>query len=439
MGKGSTWILLGILIILVIILAVAASYALNSAVNLQGYSNVPQLKQAHTYMSWAGSIFWVIVGISIIAVLIILIGGGVLLFGSGVGEAAIAGAAVETSVLSATEISSIYKTSKNLFTSKKSLGIIFWIVLGCIILVSIVAIVCGVLSALGAYQINQVNSDDQKIANAYKSAVIAAVLALGSVILSFTYIIFFFVFRHLSKTKSRKMLADLAIGENIDNPDAFVAKVEAMSQPTPAAIENALTQTKLEEGKIRPRAPPGYSLPPPRRPSPSPQPVKEKSPSPPPSPQPVKAKSPPPPPSPQPVKAKSLPPSPPTPPSPPPSRPSSPPQSQPEKEITSPKSPPTSPRNLPTTNSYQKSPVYGPATAPRAPVIPTLTPPAATFVPLSALLRQVTVTAAPTIPTSSMFSFSGLSNLAKQGYGYWSQLAPETKTSVLSYIGIPSG
>lgn len=92
---GITVLLAIIVVVIFILLLVAGVYSLNGAVyiaKIKGYKDVDGLAKAHTILSWIGSL--VVIG------LILVIGGVVLLFLTGIGEAlVIAGASTVMTII----------------------------------------------------------------------------------------------------------------------------------------------------------------------------------------------------------------------------------------------------------------------------------------------------------------------------------------------------
>jgi len=163
MGK-STVVLILVLVVLVVLTGVAATYALLAATTLYKFRKEQYLGTAWKYMSWAGAIYWTIIGLIVIGgILILVLSGG-------------------TSLLA-------LKAASGLF------------ILGGLFLIICITIASGVLSLLAVLQIRKSPIESTEIKKAYRYSIIATVLTLGILICTIIYLIAFFLFRKVAKKK----------------------------------------------------------------------------------------------------------------------------------------------------------------------------------------------------------------------------------------------
>lgn len=138
-----------------IILAIAGGFATSGATKLQS-SDDPELKSAHSYLSWTAVITW----ISVAAILVM--GGLYIFFGS----------------------ESIEVTGN-------------WVIYGFLCLTLLLVGAVGVLSAIAATKINRTKADNK---GAYRQAIIAAILGIVGFVMVLTILIIKFTYK--SKGKS---------------------------------------------------------------------------------------------------------------------------------------------------------------------------------------------------------------------------------------------
>lgn len=163
MGKA-TVILILVLAILVVITGVAATYALLAATTLYKFRKEQYLGTAWKYISWAGAIYWTIIGLIVIGgILILVLSGG-------------------TSLLA-------LKAASGLF------------ILGGLFLIICIALASGVLSLLATLQVAKSTIESPDVKKAYRYCIIATVLTLGILICAIIYLVAFFIFRSAAKKK----------------------------------------------------------------------------------------------------------------------------------------------------------------------------------------------------------------------------------------------
>lgn len=222
-------------ITLILIWIVSGGYITQTSVFIHAYrSQADGFKKAYTYSTWAAVITWLLIAFVIILI-IYVIAGVVVLFGTGVGEVGAGGAAaaegadvavVEGEQLASREAGQVAERraaqSLEKRAGKKELGklgnskqqlkqqkkqkkssIISWIFLiGSMILV----FVTGALSAATANEIKtsgKYDSSDKKLKTAYEDAIIAACLCLSSVGLIIIGAISYAVYKHKQQVKAQ--------------------------------------------------------------------------------------------------------------------------------------------------------------------------------------------------------------------------------------------
>lgn len=183
--------------ILVIIWIVAGGYVTQANIALGPYKNDdPELHRAYWFTFWAAFTTWTLIGIFIILVVLSVIG-IVALFGSGVGEAGLAARQLSAAKGAG---GSRYDAGISYIESPEgqaniSTGI-SWLTIGFLIFALILVGVTGVLAAIAASSMTKspnYKPDDVSFKTAYNDCVISASLCLGAGGLLILGIIIYFI------------------------------------------------------------------------------------------------------------------------------------------------------------------------------------------------------------------------------------------------------
>ena len=185
-------------IALIIIWIVAGGYITQANVKISGNKDndgTDYLHNAYHYSFWAAFATWTLVGLAVILIVFgILIGG--LLFATGVGEVALDSAAI------AKGISGVQPHVSKLGITLLVLGVVL-------------GLITGILSAMTAVNVKKSSQYDssEDLQKAHTDAVIASIITLTSVGLTFIAIIGYLVY--VSKQKKKYKLAhEKAVEEN---------------------------------------------------------------------------------------------------------------------------------------------------------------------------------------------------------------------------------
>lgn len=204
--------------LLVLIWIVAGGFITQANVKLGSYKNDDDfLHRAYWLSFWAAFVTWTLIGIFFILVILSVLG-VVALFGSGVGEVAVAAesgaAAAETGV----EIAEL--EAKKLVGGKAKTGFVTsgvsWITIGFLIFALILVVITGILSAITASSIAKspnyisTNSNFKNLNKSYTDSIIAASMCLGAGGLLIIGVITYFVIgiQRKNKIKTQKELAE---------------------------------------------------------------------------------------------------------------------------------------------------------------------------------------------------------------------------------------
>lgn len=196
MSGTATAVFFLVLVLLLILLIITGVYATRAAVGTSsgGDSNIDQ---ARTYLRWAAIVTWVSLGLLIIGIVIfilVVILGGVALFGTGVGEVAVvaeggaaAGAAGEEALASQLLRQTAQQNAPSFLQSSLD-----WILAIGAIIIAILALTAGALSAGAAEEIASSPRFSQ-FTTAYYQAVTAAITGIGGVgLIVISFLVYYF-------------------------------------------------------------------------------------------------------------------------------------------------------------------------------------------------------------------------------------------------------